>query len=131
MKIFMLKLSFAIEIGAYLAYTGHFSVSKDPEVKRIAREELRHMVYLKWMLNYYKSKPSLILNAGFLIVGTTIKYLCYITPKPMLNYVACIMEKINVYNYNNMANIFPHFYPTFWKMEESEREHERYFKTSL
>jgi len=106
---------------------GHFNVTKDPEVKRIAGEELRHMVYLKWMLAFYNKKPSLLLNIMFLMIGTTIKYLCHITPKPMLDYVACIMEKINVYNYRHMADMFPHFYPTFWKMEESEKEHERYF----
>ena len=131
MKIFMLKLAFAIEIGAYLAYVGHFNVSQDPEVKRIAKEELRHMVYLKWMLAYYKSEPSLILNAGFLIIGTTIKYMCYLTPKFLLDYVACIMEKMNVYNYGKMSKVFPHFYLTFIEMQESEEEHERYFKTSL
>lgn len=124
----MLKLSFAIEIGAYLAYVGHFGVSKDPEVKRIAREELEHMVYLKRMLASYKSEPSPVMNFGFLLIGTTIKYTCYITPKFLLDFVASIMEKFNVYNYRYMATVFPQFSSTFTEMQESEEEHERYFK---
>lgn len=127
MKIFLLKLSYAIEIGAHLAYVGHYGVTKDPNVKRIARDELKHMVYLKWMLAYYKKKPSFILNAMFFMVGTCIKYTCYVTPPPLLNKVACLMEKFNVYNYGKMIEIFPHFTVPLWEMEESEKEHEKYF----
>src|SRR5262245_8650688 len=96
LRIFLLQFCYALEIGAYLAYTGHYDVTLDNEVKRIAKEELRHMVYLKWMLINEGTKPDPLLNVMFLLIGYTIKYLCHVFPVSMLDSVACSMEKLNV-----------------------------------
>jgi len=128
MKIYMLKIFYAIEIGAYLAYMGHYKVSGDKEVRRIAREELRHMIVLKRLLKHYKQKPDSRFNGVFFVIGTTIRHLCRIFPGKALNIVAAFLERINVVNYRYAAKKFPHFAFVFDAMQENEEEHERYFK---
>ena len=129
MKLLLLKLSYAIEIGAYLAYTGHYKVTNDKEIRRIAREELRHMVMIKRILASYNTTPNKLFNLKFLAVGNTIKYSCYILPKWFLNWGAGLLEILNVVNYNHMAKMFPEFEKEFKEMQRNEEEHEQYFKS--
>lgn len=126
-KNFLLQLAYSIEIGAYLAYSGHGKVVNDPQIRRIASEELRHMIMLKRMMVERKTGSNVILNTGFFLVGSTIKALCHIAPKPLLAPVAGFMEKINVMNYGYMAVIFPEFRDKFLAMKTSEEKHEAYF----
>ena len=131
MKLFLLKICYSIEIGAYLAYTGHFAVTGDKEIRRISREELRHMVLIDRVLKAYKATPNKLFNTLFLLIGTTVKYSCYISPKIGLNLVASLLEKFNVVSYNYMADKFPEYKDLFIEMQENEHEHEIYFASLI
>lgn len=128
MNITLLKFCFAVEIGAYLAYVGHYRSSKDKKIKSIMRDELSHMVYIKRVLASYDEKPTAVFSLPFLIIGHMIRLTCRITPKPMLDFVARIMEKFNVVSYDYMAKAFPEHSETFLGMMQNEYEHEIYFK---
>jgi len=129
MRLKMLKLFYAIEIGAYLAYKGHYEASGNVEIRRISKEELKHMILLKNILDMYGETPNIILNVIFLVIGYNIRLLCKIIPKFLLNRVAESLEVINVINYEYAAKQFPIFKDTFIEMQENEKEHEMYFKS--
>lgn len=123
----LLKFCYGVEIGAHLAYVGHYGATKDIQVRRIANEELRHMIEIKRVLNKYDQKPNLLFNAVFKAVGTSIKYLCYVSPDILLDYVAQIMEKFAIFSYSLMAELYPEHANIFLNMENNERIHELYF----
>ena len=127
MKLTLLKLSYAIEIGAYLAYIGHYKRSNDFRVKCIALEELRHMIMIRDILQDHNTTPSKFFNSVFFVIGMIIKHLCRITPKRLLNLVAGVLEIFNVVNYNYLGRKFPDHYYEFTEMAECEYEHEVYF----
>lgn len=126
-NLLLLKFCYSIEIGAYLAYRGHFLVTKDSEVKRIAREELTHMVLISRVLHSYQTTPNAFFNFLFYVLGHSILALCYLTPHSALDFVASILEKMNVVSYNYMAKAFPEFREVFEEMQKNELEHEEYF----
>lgn len=123
----LLKFCFGVEIGAYLAYKGHYAATQDKNVRRIAREELKHMVMIRHILKCYGHQPNKFVNLAFLLIGHTVRLTCKITPKPMLSLVAGVLEKFNVVTYTKMAELFPLFKPEFIEMQDNEQEHEDYF----
>lgn len=128
MNITILKFCFAVEIGAYLAYVGHYKASNDRKIKSIMRDELTHMVNIKRVLSSMGQKPTVIFNLPFLCIGHIIRVTCSITPKPLLDFVARIMEKFNVVSYDYMAKSFPEHKEIFLEMSQNELDHEIYFK---
>lgn len=116
-----------MEIGAQLAYEGHYKVTKDKHVKKISEDEIRHQMILLDMLRERKSSPNHLLNLLFIIIGNIIKELCSYFPKFMLNKVANIMELFNIFSYSQMAKIFPEYRETFLEMQKNEEEHSKYF----
>jgi rubrerythrin len=102
---------------------------KDKNIKRIAVEELKHMVHLKRILAYYDSKPSIILNSVFFTIGHVIQTTCAITPHFMLNKMASILEVFNVVSYSHMKERLPLFAVEFEYMAKQEKEHEDYFNS--
>lgn len=131
MRLFLLKLAYAIEIGAYLAYVGHYHKSRNLKVKLIAMEELRHMIYLKQILLDFNTYPSFCLSLGFFAIGSVIRHLCKITPLRLLNLVAGSLEILNVINYNYLSKLFPGYESTFAEMAAAEKNHEEYFMRSI
>lgn len=123
----LLKFCYGVEIGAYLAYQGHYAATGDKNVRRIAREELKHMVMIRHILNCYHHQPNKYINFFFLVVGHTVRVMCKVTPKPMLSLVAGILEKFNVVSYSKMAEYYPLFKDEFAEMQANEQEHEDYF----
>ena len=130
MRFLWLKLAYAIEIGAYLAYVGHYAKSNDTKVLAIAKEELRHMVTIKIILNCYNKKPNHLFNLLFFCMGTLIRYSCGLFPKRLLDKVASLLEVLNVMNYNYMAKLFPVFRQDFISMEKAEVRHKEYFRSA-
>ena len=127
MKHFGLKFNHGVEIGAELAYQGHFKRTKDPNIHSIAIDELGHQKALEKMLNYYGEKPSKAIDATFRIIGTVIYWMCQVSPKFLLNYVAKSLEVFAVISYANLAIRYPDFKYTLLRMAEKELEHEKYF----
>lgn len=128
MKHFGLKFNHGVEIGAELAYKGHFRRTKDPKIYFIALDELGHQKDLRKMLEYYGEEPSKAIDSTFRFIGTIIYWLCQISPKFLLNYVARSLEIFAVFSYANLAIRYNDFRYSFLKMAEKELEHENYFK---
>lgn len=128
MKYLFLQFCYAVEIGAHLAYVGHYRRSGDPEIRRIANDELRHMVFLKKILALYGKKPLPVFNAAFFLIGNVIQRFCYVSPLFLLDSVARIMEKFALFSYNTASDLFPQHNVGFDDMYAQEAEHEEYFK---
>jgi rubrerythrin len=129
MKFIFLRFCYGVEIGAYLAYVGHYEASGDRFIKSIKRDELRHMVMIKRVLAAHGRKPSLLFNIPFLIIGNIIRLTCKITPLVLLDGVAQIMEVFNIISYDIMAKSFPKYKQLFNEMEQNEKDHEIYLST--
>lgn len=128
MKHFYLKFNHGVEIGARLAYIGHYKRNRDEHILRIAEEELRHQTVLALMLRQYGEKPSTVIDSFFWVVGSCISVLCKIFPEFMLNLVASLMEKFAIFSYRKLAVTYPNFTYTFLKMALAEESHDEYFK---
>lgn len=129
--LWKLKLAYAIEIGAYLAYTGHYKRSKKKDVLSVARDELIHMIVLKRILAKHNDSPSRVFNMMFLVIGHFIKLACAICPIELLDRIAGIMEVFNVGNYHKLAFEFPKYARVLHNMAFCEYRHELYFKGVL
>jgi rubrerythrin len=124
----LLKFNYAVEIGARLAYLGHYRVTKDPNVLEIANDELSHRQMILIILSNHNQSPSRLFNAFFTVVGTIIQYLCLVSPRSLLNIIAQIMEIFAVFSYNKLAKLYPGYHRTFEYMSDAESRHEKYFK---
>lgn len=131
MKCFMLKFNHGVEIGAKLAYLGHYHRTKDQNIKDIAYEELRHEIALEGMLKHYGQEPNPIIDAIFWTIGNTIYWLCKYCPIWSLNLIARCMEKFAIFNYKKMTKLYPAYANELEWMAITEMKHERYFKRGL
>ena len=130
MKHFLLKFNHGVEIGAYLAYVGHYRRTMDSRVQAIANEELEHRSELVEFLKYYGEVPNPVIDFCFTVVGTVIQKLCHFSPKFALNFVARSMELFAVFNYDRLAKIYPEFEYSFKHMSNTEKRHAVFFKSS-
>ena len=128
MKHFYIKFNHGVEIGARLAYIGHYQRTKDKKILAIANDELTHQTILAMLLKRYDNKPSKVIDTFFYMVGSSISFLCQIFPKPLLNLVAASMEVFAVFSYSYLAKKYPEYNVTFLKMARKELEHKAYFK---
>lgn len=128
MRLWMLQFTHGVEIGAHLAYIGHYARTKDDNVRKIAEDELEHQRLLKEILGNYNSKTNKFIDFVFYMIGNMVRYLCYISPKFMLDRVAMLLELFAVFSYNKLAQEFPDFELTLNKMGEIEQKHVEYFK---
>jgi rubrerythrin len=128
MKHWLLRFNYGVEIGARLAYLGHYQATGDIEILKIANEELEHRTNCEWVLRSYGKKPFWGFNLGFLIVGNLIKQLCRVSPEFMMNLVARSMELFAGVNYQLLAKLYPEFEWLFLDMARAEMRHEAYFK---
>jgi rubrerythrin len=128
MKHFYLKFNHGVEIGARLAYLGHYKRTKDRNVLNIANEELVHQQTLKKILRFHGELPSKPIDVAFSLIGNTVSLLCRISPRFMLNFVASTLETFAIFSYGYLAVVYPIFRENFLLMAKAERQHERYFK---
>lgn len=124
----MLKFTHGVEIGAHLAYLGHYQRTRDINVFKIAYDEDLHKKQIKIILRTHKTKPNPIIDLMFYIVGSIVRYLCYISPVFLLNKVAMLLEMFAVFSYEGLANRFPDHRDTLLEMGETEKRHIEYFK---
>lgn len=126
-KLTLLKFCHGVEIGAYWAYQGHYRVTQDPQIRKISKEELKHMVLIRRVLISYGTKPNIFFNAGFYVIGKIVFRLCFLTPHLALDLVAGFLEKLNIVSYFYMAQKFPEYASLFEEMQANEASHEEYF----
>ena len=130
MRHVLLRFNYGVEIGARLAYLGHFKVTGDPKVLQISKEEKEHGLAIEWVLSQYGLKPFFLFNWFFYVVGNLIRIACHISPRAMLDWVASTMELFAVFNYRLLAKYYPDFREMFLFMAEEEDLHRKYFKES-
>ena len=129
MKHFLIKFNHGVEIGAHLAYVGHYKRTGDKQIRLIASEEVSHMVELERILEDLGERPNKYIDETFRFIGNTIRRLCSFCPLWSLNFVASTMEMFAIFNYNRLAYNYPQFRGEFEKMAKTEKEHEKYFST--
>lgn len=127
MKHFLIKFNHGVEIGARLAYLGHYKRTKNPRILEIANDELRHRETLEYILVMDYEKPSIIIDGFFTVVGNGIRIACAIAPNWSLDFIARTMELFAVFNYRKLARQYPHIRDIFTEMADKEEEHERFF----
>lgn len=127
MKHFLLKFNHGVEIGARYAYLGHHQRTQDPRILEIANEEYEHQKVLALILFELGSHPSFLINLWFFSVGNVIRFLCLISPKEWLNYVAEALELFAVSSYESLGRRYPDFAHHFRALAQKEAEHEQYF----
>lgn len=128
MNHFLLKFNYGVEIGAKLAYLGHYAATGDKNILNISNEEQAHKDELYKILTGYDEAPSPFINIFFFLVGSSIRYACLISPKSLLNFVAQSMEIFAIFSYKKLAKKYPEFSLTFLEMSEAEDRHRIYFK---
>lgn len=128
MKHFMLKFNHGIEIGAALAYMGHFKRTQDLVIDGIIKDEIEHRSNIKQILIKLNEKPSPIIDNIFNIVGNTIKFSCNYSPVFLLDIIASLMESFAIFNYRQLSKEYPEFKDLLSGMADKEDEHRKYFK---
>lgn len=103
----LLQQAYAIEIGAYQAYEGHWRSLKDEkeqwEIRSIQGEELWHKEEVGRMLSELKAKPNVILNAILWLIGKSISLACYVVGYKAAMCGAGLMEKLGALCYKRIA----------------------------
>lgn len=127
MRHFLLKFNHGVEIGARLAYIGHFERTGEAGIHTIIQEELEHRQFLKTLIQYQGEVTSPVIDGLFTLVGNWIRVACRYCPLWSLDLVARSMEAFAVFNYIKLARMYPSFAPTFAMMAASEARHGRYF----
>ena len=136
----MLQKARAAELGAFLAYEGHWKSLSDQEereaIRTIQRDELEHFTVVSKMLTHLGGKPSWALDAVFTVIGNTLSFLCKYTGWLLPMKGALIFEKIGVNNYYEMIEValregHPELCITFTQLLAREEEHQLYFKGEL
>lgn len=127
-KHFVLKFNHGVEIGANLAYIGHWNRTKDEKIFNIAIDEEKHQIHLEDILKNFNETPSKIIDVIFSFIGQVIMVLCAICPIWSLNLVARTMEMFAIYNYGKLALKYPEYKELFLEMQKTEELHKEYFK---
>lgn len=126
----LLKFNHGVEIGAMLAYFGHYKRTKDPQVLKIALQEQEHKEQIESILKWYGMTPTRLFDVPFTLVGNLIFSLCQISPLWTLDFVAKTMEIFAIFNYRKLSTLYPMFWNHFYQMAKTEEEHKKYFSRS-
>ncbi len=133
MKHYLLKFNAGVEIGAKLAYLGHWKRTNDPVILSIIFDEIDHRKTLEKILNEFDHKPSKVIDTFFFIVGACIYFACKFCPLWSLNFIARTMEAFAFFNYNKLARKYDYFWyhSKLKEMANKEDAHKKYFKTGI
>lgn len=130
MKHFLLKFNHGVEIGARLAYIGHFERTQEPELLAIIDDETTHRWTINFILKHTGTEPSPIIDSIFWLIGNCIRFSCRYFPLWSLDFVAQTMETFAIFNYRKLAKAYPRWSENFNEMAEAEERHELYFRRS-
>lgn len=139
--IYLLRCAYAIEIGAYNAYEGHWrsitgNVYEREHIKAIQQDEKWHKEEVGRMLGELNSRPSIILNSLLWVIGKSISLACYIMGHKMAMWGAGVMEKLGIFSYKYIAaeaRLKGHrtMASDLEDMQEAEERHQEFFKSRL
>jgi demethoxyubiquinone hydroxylase (CLK1/Coq7/Cat5 family) len=133
----LLRKAYSGELGAALAYNGHWRSLKDPreiaEIKQIEQDELEHRKLIGEMLEELGSGPKFFTDKMIWILGNGLKYLCFIAGYHLPMAVAAWLEARNVVEYKDAARLalkaqLPQYIKDLNEMSQAEHEHELYFQ---
>ncbi len=136
----LLQLAHSGELGASLAYNGHWRSVRDPieqrEIQRIEQEELGHRAEVRQMLDELGAQPERARELKMRLIGRTIALLCRIGGWFIPMYGAGRLESGNVGEYERAARLATradhhHFVESLLVMAEVEWDHERYFRRKV
>ncbi len=128
MKHFLIKFNHGVEIGARLAYLGHYRRTKTGKILSIATDELHHRVMLISMLKNLGEEPSWAIDMFFSIVGGLIGWACRFMPIWSLDRVARLMELFAIFSYDRLKLKYPLWKNSWDNAIKSEKGHEEYFR---
>jgi hypothetical protein len=132
----LLQMAHAAELAAYIAYHGHERSVRDPvekaEIRRIAREELRHRRMVREILHSLGAAPAPVREATMPWVGRGIWLICFLSGWFVPMYGAARLERNNVGEYVTAARLAiaagcPEHVAACVEMAEVEWDHEAYF----
>lgn len=130
MKHFSLKFNHGVEIGAELAYRGHYKRVGKARIAEIIEDEIHHRQNLANFLKELGEETSPFIDKAFTVIGTIILNLCAICPLWSLDLVASSLEIFAVFNYRRLSEVYPEKKEMFLSMAECEDSHQRYFSGS-
>ena len=128
MKWMKLKFTYSVELGASLAYKGHFKRTGDCNIRAIVQDELDHRSFLGCLLFENGQEPNMIVDAIFRAIGNMVSVLCIVSPLFLLNKIAYLLEIFAIYSYYDLAKEFPVYETQFLEMAMTEERHRDYFK---
>lgn len=131
MRHILLRFNYAVEIGARLAYLGHYRRTKDPIVNEIAWDELKHQNELWNIMSHYQIIPFFLFDFVFMVIGGSVYLACQVSPRFMLNWVAKTLEFFAFVSYTKLAKLYPKFEMEFLEMARTEKRHGEYFDGKL
>ena len=133
----LLQLAYSAEMGAALAYRGHWhSLSNPPEkaeVRHIEAEEWLHRREVGALLRDLAAHPRLTYEFKFLVIGTVLRGLCHLAGWFAPMYGAGRLESRNYREYAQAAAFafesgHHDYINCLLSMAETEWDHESYFR---
>jgi hypothetical protein len=128
MKHLLLKFTYSVELGAYLAYKGHFNRTNDLLIETIMWDEVHHREVCAGFLKELGSGPTKWFDIPFFLIGSSIKWLCKFCPLWSLDFVARLMEVFAVASYDQLSLKYPQYALKFHEMSDAEAEHAEFFR---
>jgi hypothetical protein len=127
MAHFAIKFNHGVEIGARLAYLGHYERTHDRRILEIADEEACHRRVLRRILTSHADEPSKVIDGIFWCIGKSIGWFCRYAPLWSLNLVAKILEAVAVFSYSRLAKKYAFYQLEFELMAAAEKKHQEFF----
>ncbi len=136
----ILQGAYSGERAAGHAYNGHWRSVRDPderrEIRKIELEEWQHRGVVGEMLAELGATPLQWREIVFLMIGTVLKYGCFVSGWMMPMFGAGRLESRNIVEYEDAARVAWRSGRTAWVecllgMAEVEWDHELYFRARL
>jgi hypothetical protein len=133
----LLQLAYSAEMGAALAYRGHWgsvaNTTERTEIRKIEAEEWLHRREVGALLKDLLAHPRLDYELKYFIIGRALGFLCYLTGWFLPMYGAGRMESKNYREYELAAEYalgsgHLDYIDCLLSMAEVEWEHEFYFR---
>lgn len=136
-----MKAAHAIEVGASLAYYGHYrSLPQDSSerlnVFLIMKDEIKHRKTLYCQLAEMGECTNPVLDGAFWLIGSSISLACHLMGRDLAMWGARIMEKLGTVCYLELSRTARDLGETALEgmlvdMFAAEKRHEEYFKSVL
>lgn len=136
----LLQLAHAGERAAAYAYAGHWrSVRQAADrviIRGIEADEWDHRGRVMRILAELGARPARTRELRMVAIGRTVAALCFLSGRFVPMYGAGMIERSNVHEYVDAANLaaasgLPEFVDELLDMAQVEWDHERYFRSQV